>query len=163
MTFPEYPIDDAIASARGAAASLASIASALAEAVSEPAPTPSALRHVAHTLQAQAQRASLGAMSLAAHAGRLEAFAHAQAMDAAERERQEAAARNEVEAEAERDAALYLKDNAPNRPTLATWAADAFAGSWDGAWEYSLPVEREQAEAWHLAAFSAAVHRGRRD
>ena len=160
MTNTAYPIDDTLSGARGAAACLASIATALTAATSEPAPTPDALRHVAQTLQAQAQRASLGAMSLAAHAGRLEAFAVAQAIEAERVARLLAAARAEVEQEAQKDAKLYLDDTAPGREPLETWMAEAFAGQWEDFWAGTLGVDRELAERWYRGAFERAVKGG---
>jgi len=151
------PIEDTLAGARGAAASLASIATLLAETTSEAAPTPEALRHVAQTLQAQAQRASLGVQSLAAHAGRLEAFAVAQSIDAERHTRVLAAARAEVEHEAAKDARLYLDDTAPGREPLAAWMAEAFVGQWEDFWQATLGVERELAERWYREAFTRVV------
>jgi hypothetical protein len=161
MTTPAYPIDDAIASARGAAASLASIATQLAEAVSEPAPTPGALKHLALTVQAIGQRAGLAAMSVAAYSGQLTGYAHAAALEAEAEARRHAAARMEVESEAARDATLYAEDTAPGREPLEAWAAQAFAGQWEDLWHAGLgDVPRELAEAWYAAAFARAVKAG---
>jgi hypothetical protein len=160
MTTARYPIDDTLSSARGAAACLAQIASALTDATTEPAPTPDALRQVAQTIQAQAQRANLGVMSLAAHAGRLEAFAVAQAIEVERQERFVAAARAEVEHEAEKDARLYLEDTAPGREPLDTWAAEAFVGQWEDFWQATLGVDRETVAAWYRVAFERAVKGG---
>lgn len=156
-----FPIDDTIASARGAAAQLAQIATTLAEAVSEPTPTPSTLRHVAQTVQAIGQRAGLAALSLAAHAGRLEAFAHAATLEAEATAQRHAAARAEVEQEATKDARLYLDDTAPGREPLEQWAAHAFEGQWQDFWEHGLGgVERDHALAWYVAAFTREVKAG---
>jgi hypothetical protein len=158
MTQQQYPIDDTLSGARGAAASLAALATAVHETMSDPAATPDELRLVAHTLQAQAQRASLGAMSLAAHAGRLEAYAVAFASELERQAQFMQMAQAEVEQEAQKDARLYLDDTAPGREPLDEWMAGAFAGQWEDFWEPAIGVERETVERWYRAAFTRAVN-----
>lgn len=136
--------EDARAGIRGAAASLAALASQVTDAVSEPGET----RTVAGLVHANAQRAALACLSLAAHAGRLEAFAvvHADAI---------AAERSALDAEAEHDARLYREDKATSGehcPSPEEWAADAFGETWAHA---TAPhaLDRDAAWAVYVAAF----------
>src|SRR5262249_48714485 len=98
-------IEETLAGARGAAASLGQVAVLLAEAASEPGPDAPLvhLKHSAATLQVQAQRAALGAMAAGAAAARLETWAHALAL-------RETSARQEIESEARADASLFPND-----------------------------------------------------
>lgn len=137
--------DDTRAGIRGAAASLAQVASQITGATAEPGET----RTVAGIVQVNTQRAVLACLSLAAHAGRLETLAVVRA-DA------EHAARAELEAEAQRDARLYADDKGTSgdaAPTPEEWAAGAFANTYeDGG-----VIDRDAAWSVYLAAFLGAV------
>ena len=132
----------------GAAASLAQIASTITDATAEAGET----RTVAALVHSSAQRAALACMSLAAHAGRLEAFAvvHADAL---------AAERAGLEAEAEHDARLYREDKVTSGehcPSPEEWATDAFGETWAYA---TAPhaLDRDAAWACYWAAFARAI------
>lgn len=137
---------ETIAGIRGAAASLAQIASQVTDAAAEPGE----VRTVASIVQVNAQRAALACLSLAAHGGRLEAFAVAAAERVAE-------AIAELEAEAERDARLYADDRrtsgAAGFPEPQDWAAGAF----EDTWEEGGALDRDAAWAAYLAAFMRAL------
>lgn len=137
---------DALAGIRGAAASLAALASQITDAVAEAGATDKLTAGLVHV---NTQRAALACLSLAAHAGRLEglASAHAEAL---------AAERAGLEAEAVRDARLYREDKAESPDTDYTpeaWGRDAFADSW----EEGGALDREGAWACYWAAFTVAL------
>jgi hypothetical protein len=143
-------VDDTLAGARGAAASLAQIASALVNAASTSPPTHETLRHVAGVLAASAQRATLACLSLSAHAGRLETFAHVE-QRAREHER------DRVEAEAATDARNYTTEG--ETPEPGAYAAEAFA-AWtedEGGPDAFAPLGVDEARALYVAAFVRSV------
>lgn len=151
---PARVVDDARGSVSASAAGLAAIAQHLAEAAAEPTRDARTLRQIALTVQALGHRAGLVAAGATFAAGQLAAFAHVQA-EAYEH------AMQEIEAEAERDAALYLEDRRDNPetcPGLEEWRAEMFAENWAEGWD-ELGVERERAEALYWAAFERAVTR----
>ncbi len=157
MTHEPYPIQDTLASACGASACLAQIATQLTDAASAEPSTPELLKHVAATIHAQAQRASLAIMSLAAHAGRLEAFAVAKAIAVAAARAEHAAAREAIEAEAATDARNYVNEG--EIADAATYAGEAFA-AWtadEGGPEAVAPLGLDEARAIYVAAFMRAV------
>jgi hypothetical protein len=151
-------IGDALAGARGAAAGLGSDAIHLAEAAAElPDNAPIELvKLTAHTLQARAQRAALGALAAGAAAARLEAYAHALAIEAQQHAAAATAVRQRLEAEAARDAGTYLAEGETEDPE--SYAIGAF-NTWldDAGPEVIGALTRQEAAAAYLAAFLRAL------
>lgn len=171
----ERHIDETVTDALGAAATLAQIATHVTDTAATPVDGPEQLKTKALGIQAQVQRATLAVASLAAHAGRLEAFAVVGRLEAEETARRAQADRDVVTAEARRDAELFAEDRAEDpgaELSAEEWARDAFDGTWGDEWDPSvtdrvlcfpgarprtLTLERESAWECYLAAFLEAV------
>jgi hypothetical protein len=146
---PPTAISDALAGAKGAAAGLGADAIHMAEAATELPDGASVelVRHVAHTLQARAQRATLGALAVNAAAARLEAFAYvlSNRLDAA---------RRELESIAAADARVYMhavEHDGEHEP-----AEDYAAAAWDATVEEGeVPsgIDASEARAVYVASF----------
>jgi hypothetical protein len=75
-SYSTYTVRDTLLGVVGAAAGLAGIGESITETAREPINSAEHLKLTARTIQSAALRGALACMSLAAHAGRLEAFAH---------------------------------------------------------------------------------------
>jgi hypothetical protein len=175
ITPTERHIDETVTDTLGAAASLAQIASHVTDTAATPVDGPEELKTKALGIQAQVQRATLALASLAAHAGRLEAFAVVGRLAAEGAERRAHADRVAVTAEARRDAELFHEDRADNAGaelSAEEWARDAFDGTWGDEWDpavmdrvlcypgaksRTLTLDRESAWECYRAAFLEAA------
>jgi hypothetical protein len=152
-------IEDTLLGVRGAAAQLGQITVQIQELAVAPVADASDCRVRSRTIQAQTHRVALAASSLAAHAGRLEAFAAVLAIESDARTRRTIVARDVVTAQALRDAELYVEDERDHPgtcPTVDDWARDAFDESWKD-WQHSLGMLSNDARRIYLEAFVAAV------
>jgi hypothetical protein len=155
-------IQDTLLGVRGAAAQLAQIAAQILELATPLAPESNDSRVKSQGVQANAQRVALAACSLAAHAGRLEAFAAALVLEREELERRSVVASDVVTSQAFSDATLFMEDERDNPetcPDVDTWARDAFNESWKD-WQYSLGLLSSDALRIYLDAFAAAIRGG---
>lgn len=152
-------IEDTLLGVRGAAAQLGQIAAQIQELAGAPASDSSECRVRSRNVQTQTQRVALAASSLAAHAGRLEAFAAVLAIESDANTRRSIVARDVVTAQALRDAELYLEDQRDHPdtcPAIEHWARDAFEESWKD-WQHSLGMLSGDALRIYLEAFVAAI------
>jgi hypothetical protein len=152
-------IQDTLLGVRGTATQLAQIAAQIVELATPLAPDSCDPRVKSQGVQTNAQRVALAASSLAAHAGRLEAFAAALVLEREELERRSLVDSDVVTSQALSDAALYLEDQRDNFetcPPVDTWARDAFDESWK-EWQHSLKLLSSDALRVYLQAFTAAI------
>jgi hypothetical protein len=152
-------IQDTLLGVRGTATQLAQIAAQILELATPLASDSSDPRVRSQGVQTNAQRVALAASSLAAHAGRLEAFAAVLVLEREALERQSVVESDVVTSQAFRDAALYLEDERDNPetcPPVDTWARDAFDESWRD-WQHSLGLLSSDALSIYLDAFAAAI------